>query len=85
MNERVNDNSTNLETEISSRCDLLVDAIQNRKHQLLDFILKEKEYKLRALKEQVSSYTNKLQQTTGLLQFCIEALKETEATAFLQV
>lgn len=29
--------------------------------------------------------TGKLQQTTGLIQFCIEALKETDNAAFLQV
>lgn len=31
------------------------------------------------------SCTGKLQQTTGLIQFCIEALKETDSAAFLQV
>ncbi|RWS17548.1 E3 ubiquitin-protein ligase TRIM9-like protein [Dinothrombium tinctorium] len=85
MNEKINENCKSLETEISSRCDLLIEAIHNRKQQLLEFIHKEKEYKLRALKEQVSACTNRLQQTTGLLQFCIEALKETEAIAFLQI
>lgn len=35
--------------------------------------------------EQQASCTGKLQQTTGLIQFCIEALKETDSAAFLQV
>lgn len=35
--------------------------------------------------EQQSNCTVKLQQTTGLIQFCIEALKETDSAAFLQV
>lgn len=35
--------------------------------------------------EQQTSCTGKLQQTTGLIQFCIEALKETDSAAFLQV
>lgn len=67
------------------QCDLLVQAIHERKEQLLDFIRQDKEVKLRALKEQVSTCTCKLQHTTGLLQFCIEALKETDSAAFLQV
>lgn len=35
--------------------------------------------------DQQASCTGKLQQTTGLIQFCIEALKETDSAAFLQV
>jgi hypothetical protein len=45
----------------------------------------EKEYKLRSLKAEVSSHGARLQQTTALIQFCIEALKETDPLAFLQV
>lgn len=48
-------------------------------------IRQDKETRLRALKEQVAACTGRLQQTTGLLQFCIEALKETDSAAFLQV
>lgn len=35
--------------------------------------------------EQQINCTGKLQQTTGLIQFCIEALKEIDNAAFLQV
>jgi hypothetical protein len=35
--------------------------------------------------EQQLNCTGKLQQTNGLIQFCIEALKETDSAAFLQV
>ena len=35
--------------------------------------------------EQQLNCTGKLQQTTGLIQFCIEALKENDSAAFLQV
>lgn len=38
-----------------------------------------------SLQDQQSNCTGKLQQTTGLIQFCIEALKETDSAAFLQV
>jgi hypothetical protein len=37
------------------------------------------------LQEQQVNCTGKLQHTTGLIQFCIEALKETDSAAFLQV
>nr|CAH7741146.1 unnamed protein product [Callosobruchus chinensis] len=35
--------------------------------------------------DQAATCTQRLQQTTALLQFCIEALKETDSAAFLQV
>lgn len=38
-----------------------------------------------SFQDQQSNCTGKLQQTTGLIQFCIEALKETDSAAFLQV
>lgn len=41
--------------------------------------------RIRSLKEQSNLCTKRLQNATGLLQFCIEALKETDNAAFLQV
>lgn len=63
----------------------LVAAIEARKAQLLDFVRQEREMRLRALREQMTLCTARLQQTTALLQFCIEALKETDSVSFLQV
>ena len=45
----------------------------------------EKERKEHIFKEQVSHCTSRLHRATGLLQFSIEALKETDPAAFLQV
>lgn len=70
---------------VTAQCDALVEAIEARKYQLIEYIRQDKDIKVRALKDQVSSCTCKLQHTTGLLQFCIEALKETDSAAFLQV
>ncbi|KDR08341.1 hypothetical protein L798_01298, partial [Zootermopsis nevadensis] len=79
------DNCADFESQVSAQCDALVEAIHRRKQELLEFIRQNKEMKLRTLKDQVSTCTCKLQHTTGLLQFCIEALKETDSAAFLQV
>lgn len=68
-----------------SQCDALIEAIEARKQQLIEYIRQDKDMKVRLLKEQVTTCTCKLQHTTGLLQFCIEALKETDSAAFLQV
>ncbi|KAF7287889.1 hypothetical protein GWI33_000236 [Rhynchophorus ferrugineus] len=85
MSDKVNENCEEFEQIVSSQCEVLIQAIQNRRDQLIDCIRQDKELRVRALKEQVTTCTSRLQQTTALLQFCIEALKETDSTAFLQV
>lgn len=79
------ENCCEFEDAVSSQCDALIQAIEARRQQLIEYIRQDKEMKVRMLKEQVSTCTCKLQHTTGLIQFCIEALKETDAAAFLQV
>lgn len=60
-------------------------AIEEKRDQLIDLLRKQRDTKLRRLKEEQVKCTGKLQQTTGLIQFCIEALKEVDAASFLQV
>lgn len=79
------DNCSDFENLLVAQCDALIQAIELRKQQLVEFIRQDKDFKIRSLKDQVSSCTCKLQHTTGLIQFCIEALKETDSAAFLQV
>lgn len=85
MSDKVNENCMEFENIISSQCDALIEAIEMRRCQLLDCIRQDKELRIRALKEQVTTCTTRLQNTTALLQFCIEALKENDSAAFLQV
>ena len=63
----------------------LVAALHRRKAELLSFAAAERDYKKGALRDQVSRSTAKLAQTTGLIQFCVEVLKEPDPVAFLQV
>lgn len=79
------ENCEEFEAVVTAQCDALIEAIRNRRAQLLECIRQDKEMRVRALKEQVVTCTARLQQTTALLQFCIEALKETDSAAFLQV
>ncbi|KAL1479600.1 hypothetical protein MTO96_051722 [Rhipicephalus appendiculatus] len=59
--------------------------LEARRRELLAFARREREAKLKALKGQLANCTVTLQRTTALLQFCIEALKETDHAAFLQI
>lgn len=79
------ENCEEFEAVVSAQCDALIEAIRARQAQLLECIRQDKEMRVRALKEQVTTCTARLQQTTALLQFCIEALKENDSAAFLQV
>ncbi|KAL1139616.1 hypothetical protein AAG570_006598 [Ranatra chinensis] len=85
MTDKINEHCLEFEEAVIEQVDDLVLALEARKRQLLEYVKQEKEAKVRALKDQVASCTVKLQHTTALIQFCIEALKETDSTAFLQV
>ncbi|XP_035773270.1 E3 ubiquitin-protein ligase TRIM9-like isoform X1 [Anopheles albimanus] len=85
MSDKVTDTCIEFERVVTAQCEALIAAIHARRDVLLDVIRSDKEAKIRTLKDQQASCTGKLQQTTGLIQFCIEALKETDSAAFLQV
>ncbi|XP_067681713.1 E3 ubiquitin-protein ligase TRIM9-like [Haliotis asinina] len=85
MTESVNGNSNEFEATVVAQCDALIEAIKKRKVELLESVQVEKDTKVKTLKEQVSHCTSLLQRTTGLLQFCIEVLKESNPSSFLQV
>ena len=73
------------ESLVISQCDSLIDTLMKRKQELLDFVSHERERKTKILKDQAASCTSHLQKTTGLLYFCVEILKESDPTSFLQV
>ncbi|KAG4070019.1 hypothetical protein HA402_013679 [Bradysia odoriphaga] len=85
MSDKVTDSCQEFERLVTTQCEALIQAIHNRREYLLEAIRQDKDTKIRILREQQTSCTGKLQQTTGLIQFCIEALKETDSAAFLQV
>lgn len=79
------DNCLDFESSVVAQCDAIIDAVKRRKQQLMEHIAQDKEHKIATLKEQVSHCTKVLQSTTGLLQFSIEVLKESDPVSFLQV
>lgn len=70
---------------MTAQCDAIIHAVMEKRNHLIDLLRMQRETKLRRLKEEQAKCTGKLQQTTGLIQFCIEALKEVDAASFLQV
>ncbi|XP_037902402.1 E3 ubiquitin-protein ligase TRIM9 isoform X2 [Hermetia illucens] len=85
MSDKVTDSCVEFERLVTAQCDALIQAIHARREYLLETIRMDRDAKIRILKDQQSNCTGKLQRTTSLIQFCIEALKETDSAAFLQV
>ncbi|KAL8608862.1 hypothetical protein ACOMHN_052180 [Nucella lapillus] len=85
MADSVSGNCAEFEKTVIAQCDALMEVIRQRKQELLASVLEERDLKITTLKEQVSDCTALLHRTTGLLQYCIEVLKETDHPSFLQV
>ena len=68
-----------------SEIDEMIRMLEMKKKELVEFIDMEKTSKIKAVREQVMSMSTKIQKTTGLLQFCVETLKEQDPSSFLQV
>nr|CAB3267247.1 E3 ubiquitin-protein ligase TRIM9 [Phallusia mammillata] len=82
--DEIQKNSGDLEAKTVAQCDQLIEGIQRKKNELLQRISREKELKSKSVREQTQQCTLKLRQTTGLLEYCIEVMKNNDAAAFLQ-
>lgn len=74
-----------LEEEVEDRVANLVSVLQARKCRLIEAARQTREARVRSLRDQVARCASHLQATTALLTFCIEALKENDSAAFLQI
>ncbi|KAL8622909.1 hypothetical protein ACOMHN_027030 [Nucella lapillus] len=85
MADSVSGNCAEFEKTVIAQCDALMEVVKKRKEELLANVQEERTLKVTTLREQVSDCTALLHRTTGLLQYCIEVLKETDHSSFLQV
>ena len=65
--------------------DEMIRLLDTKKKELVEFIDIEKTSKIKAAKEQISALSSKVHKTTGLLQYCVETLKEQDPGSFLQI
>ncbi|XP_074541348.1 E3 ubiquitin-protein ligase TRIM9 isoform X2 [Halichoeres trimaculatus] len=68
-----------------AQCDSLIEALTRQKAKLLTKVTKEKEYKQKVVRDQITHCTMKLRQTTGMMEYCLEVLKENDPSGFLQI
>ncbi|XP_072555003.1 E3 ubiquitin-protein ligase TRIM9-like isoform X2 [Paramormyrops kingsleyae] len=79
------ENGVEFEACLVAQCDALIDALSRKKTQLLSRVNTEHEHKLKVVRDQISHCTVKLRQTTGLMEYCLEVIKENDPSGFLQI
>ncbi|VDM51914.1 unnamed protein product [Angiostrongylus costaricensis] len=84
MHDNLNNTCNDFKSNLCIQIDALVEQLQMRKEQLICHVEEQKDHKKQVLREQISRCTAKLSRTTGLIQFCIEALKEPDPATYLQ-
>uniref|UniRef100_A0A674MUE3 E3 ubiquitin-protein ligase TRIM9 n=1 Tax=Takifugu rubripes TaxID=31033 RepID=A0A674MUE3_TAKRU len=85
MVQHIQENGVEFEACLVAQCDALIEALTRRKAQLLAQVNKEHEHKLKVVRDQISHCTVKLRQTTGLMEYCLEVIKENDPSGFLQI
>nr|XP_021504517.1 tripartite motif-containing protein 67 isoform X4 [Meriones unguiculatus] len=83
--QRIQENGLDYEACLVAQCDALVDALTRQKAKLLTKVTKEREHKLKMVWDQINHCTLKLRQSTGLMEYCLEVIKEDDASGFLQI
>ncbi|KAM4828567.1 tripartite motif-containing protein 67 [Thomomys bottae] len=83
--QQIQENGLDYEACLVAQCDALVDALARQKAKLLTKVTKEREHKLKMVWDQINHCTLKLRQSTGLVEYCLEAIKEDDPSGFLQI
>ena len=77
--------SSDLEALVTSQSEELIGAIRRRRVELLASVRQQKTRKQQTFSQRLADSTQRLHRTTGLIQFGVEVLKESDPTAFLLV
>ncbi|XP_077443730.1 E3 ubiquitin-protein ligase TRIM9 isoform X1 [Stigmatopora argus] len=85
MLQQIQENGVELEACLVAQCDALIEALTRQKAKLLTKVTKEKDYKLKVARDQITHCTMRLRQTTGMMEYCLEVLKENDPSGFLQI
>ncbi|XP_043920556.1 tripartite motif-containing protein 67 isoform X2 [Protopterus annectens] len=83
--QQIQENSLEYEACLVAQCDALVDALNRQKAKLLTKVTKEREFKLKVVCDQITHCTMKLRQSTGMMEYCLEVIKENDPCGFLQI
>ncbi|KAB7498956.1 E3 ubiquitin-protein ligase TRIM9, partial [Armadillidium nasatum] len=83
--DKVQVHCDSLAAELERQCDELIAAVETARARLKEQLLREKESTTKTYRDQTAACSKRLHQTTSLVQFCIEAIKEPDPVAFMQM
>ncbi|KAG5277468.1 hypothetical protein AALO_G00117970 [Alosa alosa] len=85
MLQQIQESGVEFEACLVAQCDSLIEALTRQKAKLLTKVTKEREYKLKVVRDQITHCTMKLRQTTGMMEYCLEVIKENDPSGFLLI
>lgn len=85
LHDVIRNNCNDFKSSVCIQIDQLIEQLQMRKEKLMQHVEEQAENKRRILKAQIVRCTGKLTKTSALIQFCIEALKEPDASVYMQI
>lgn len=85
LHDVIRNNCNDFKSSVCIQIDQLIEQLQMRKEKLMQHVEEQAENKRRILKSQIVRCTGKLTKTSALIQFCIEALKEPDASVYMQI
>uniref|UniRef100_A0A4X1UAI5 Tripartite motif-containing protein 67 n=1 Tax=Sus scrofa TaxID=9823 RepID=A0A4X1UAI5_PIG len=88
--QQIQENGLDYEACLVAQCDALVDALTRQKAKLLTKVTKERNgywgfLSWQMVWDQINHCTLKLRQSTGLMEYCLEVIKENDPSGFLQI
>ena len=83
--ESLQEDAVSFETRVVCEFDAVIEALQRRKEQLIAELEREKQKKQQVFKKSSQECTQYLKQTTGLIEYCLEVLQESDQINFLQI
>uniref|UniRef100_A0A4W4EBX5 Tripartite motif containing 67 n=1 Tax=Electrophorus electricus TaxID=8005 RepID=A0A4W4EBX5_ELEEL len=83
--QQIQENGVEFEACLVAQCDALIEALTRQKAKLLTKVTKEKESKLKTVRDQITHCTMRLRQTTGMMEYCLEVIKENDPSGFLLI
>lgn len=70
---------------LAAEIDDMIRTLEAKKKELVELIDAERAARVKIVREQVGLLSGKINKTTGLLQYCVETLKEQDPSSFLLV
>lgn len=81
----IEENACKSKNALSAEIDEMIRNLEARKKDLADLIDAEKSARIKSVHDQMAYLSGRVNKTAGLLQYCVETLKEQDARSFLLI